>query len=243
MAKESFYFSHDFGARNDPKLQKVSIKLGHEGKSVFWDLIEMIYEEGGNLLIAEIDTYAYALRTSPECIKSLINDFGLFNKNRIKFWSESVNERLKQRKTKSEKARESAMNRWKKDANASNNDAMAMQQQVNRNAIKERKGKENKVKESIYSDFVFFDIDFEMVWDNFKKMRIKIKKPMTIEAERLNLIELEKLCKGDKDLSIKIVNKSIERGWQSFFKLNENNELFKNQNQTVYTEPVKRKAS
>ena len=46
MAKESFYFSHDYGSRNDPKLVKVLMKLKQEGKGVYWDLIEMLYEQG-----------------------------------------------------------------------------------------------------------------------------------------------------------------------------------------------------
>ncbi len=33
-AKESFYFSHDYSARNDPKLVKVLMKLGQAGKGV-----------------------------------------------------------------------------------------------------------------------------------------------------------------------------------------------------------------
>lgn len=141
MAKEAFYFTHDYGSRNDPKLQKVLMKLGHEGKSVYWDLVEMLYEEGGYLDLKECENYAFALRTNNDCIIKLVSDFELFKSNDKNFWSESVLRRLDKRDEKSKKASASAKTRWdkanalKKDANASKSDA-----------IKERKGKEKKEK-------------------------------------------------------------------------------------------------
>jgi hypothetical protein len=146
MAKESFYFSHDFGARNDPKLQKVLMKLGHEGKSVFWDLIEIIYEQGGKLLLSECDNYAFALRTTEGCILSLINDFDLFKNDGKYFWSDSINDRLNKRNAKSIKAKESAIFRWEKhaneqnkNANAHDKNAFALPKESERNTIKNNK--------------------------------------------------------------------------------------------------------
>lgn len=145
MAKEAYYFSHDFGARNDPKLQKVLMKLGQEGKGVYWDLVEMLFEEGGKLLISECDSYAFALRTKDDCIKSLLNDFGLFIKDDTNFWSESVLRRISERDTKSEKARLSANSRWN-NANALKSDANALRQLSDSNAIKESKRNNNSTK-------------------------------------------------------------------------------------------------
>jgi hypothetical protein len=137
MAKEAYYFSHDYGARNDPKLQKVLMKLGQQGKGVYWDLIEMLFEEGGKLLLSECESYAFALRVDLKIIQSLINDFELFEKNDIYFWSNSVLKRLEIRENKSIKASENARKRWDR--------ANAMQSHSKRNAIKEKKGKEKKV--------------------------------------------------------------------------------------------------
>lgn len=142
MAKEAFYFSHDYGARNDPKLQKVLMKLGQEGKGVYWDLVEMLFEEGGKLLLSECDSYAFALRTNETCIAKLLNDFGLFCQDATHFWSESVNRRILEREGKSEKARQSALNRWN-NANASKINANALRQECEGNAKKERKEKES----------------------------------------------------------------------------------------------------
>lgn len=112
MKKDTYFFSHDFHARQDPKLIKVLMKLGQEGKGVYWDLIEMLYEQGGYLPLSEIETYTFVLHTKNECITSLINDFDLFTKDSDKFWSESVLERLNIRKEKSEQAKGAIIKRW-----------------------------------------------------------------------------------------------------------------------------------
>lgn len=166
MTKETYYFSHDYGSRNDPKLVKVLMRLGQEGKGVYWDLVEMLYEQGGYLMISDCDSYAFALRTSEQCISSLINDFGLFENDGKKFWSNSVLNRLDKREAKSLKAKQSALKRWNKadpNANASKNHANALPLQSDPNALKERKGKERKVNDSIYIPTESGDLEKEVV--------------------------------------------------------------------------------
>ncbi len=150
--KDAFYFSHDYGARNDPKLVKLQMNEGHKGKGLYWDLIEMMYEQGGFLYISEIKVYAFELRTECECITNLIRDYDLFKNDGEKFWSESVLNRLKIREEKSIKARKSADSRWK--------NANAMRTHSEGNAIKERKGKEIKVN-SINNSFSFYKIEVD----------------------------------------------------------------------------------
>ncbi|WDF79554.1 conserved phage C-terminal domain-containing protein [Mucilaginibacter sp. KACC 22773] len=155
MSKETFYFSHDYGARNDPKLIKVLRVLGQAGKGVFWDLIELLYEQGGKLEMVEIDNYAFALRADAECINKLITDFDLFKNDGTFFWSESVNRRLNARAEKSKKAAASANKRWDKgqeDANASNEDAFALQTDSDGNAIKDNIVKDITVKDITVKD-------------------------------------------------------------------------------------------
>ncbi len=98
--KETFYFSHDYNARNDPKLQHVLMVLGHEGKSIYWDLIEMLYESGGKLEINKIQLYAFTLRTTPELIEKLIHNFDLFSSDENDFWSDSCVRRIQIRNDK-----------------------------------------------------------------------------------------------------------------------------------------------
>ena len=134
------YFSHDEGARNDPKLVEVLMTLGHEGKSIYWDLVEMLYEQGGYLMLSQCKSYAFALRTDCDLIKKLVNDFGLFTTDGDKFWSETGLRRLALRNSKSEKAKESAAKRW---GNSERN-ANALPTHSEGNAIKVKEIKEKK---------------------------------------------------------------------------------------------------
>jgi len=150
MSKESYYFSHDYGSRNDPKLVKVLMKLGQEGKGVYWDLIEMLYEQSGYLMLSDCDSYAFALRTDEACITRLVQEFGLFENDGERFWSKSVLSRMDKRDVKSQKAKQNALKRWNKtdsNANAVQKNANAMQSHSEPNALKEKKGKEIKRKE------------------------------------------------------------------------------------------------
>ena len=113
MAKETFYFTHDYGSRNDPELQKVLMKCGMDGIGTYWCLIEMLYENQGRLLLSEIETYAFALRVHCDVIKTLIDDTKLFEKSGEFFYSNSVLRRLEERDSKSKKARKSAYARWR----------------------------------------------------------------------------------------------------------------------------------
>jgi hypothetical protein len=111
MAKEVFYFSHDYNSRNDRKMQKLSMKHGMVGIGVYWCIIEMLYEEGG-FLPKEYERMAFELRINTDVVRSVIEDFELFMQEEERFWSESVIRRLQERCDKSEKARKSIMSRW-----------------------------------------------------------------------------------------------------------------------------------
>ena len=173
MSKDTFYFSHDYNARSDVKVKKLIIKHGYEGYGLYWALIEDLYQNG-NVMPLDYDFIAYDMRTSSEVVRSIINDFDLFEVDDDTFGSLSIQRRLDKRNVKSRKARQSAMKRWGDDDNKVQNNANALQthcdnnanalsvecygntdamqhemrHEINRNAIKERKGKESKVKDN-----------------------------------------------------------------------------------------------
>jgi len=137
--KDAFYFSHDYNARSDQKIKRLIARHGMEGYGIFWSIIEDLYNNA-NALRTDYDCIAYDLRTNSETIKSIINDFDLFEIDNDIFSSNSISQRLNERLEKSEKARSSALYRWEKN----NNDANAMRTQCDSNAIKERKGNKRK---------------------------------------------------------------------------------------------------
>lgn len=148
MPKDTFYFSHDYNARNDEKIKRLIRKHGMIGYGIFWSIVEDLYNNA-NALQTDYDGIAYDLRTDCDVVASVINDFELFIFDNDFFGSISVQERLAQRNTKSESARKSASYRW--------NNANAMQTLSDSNAKKERKGKEIKGKEikEKYRDNIF----------------------------------------------------------------------------------------
>lgn len=57
------------------------------------------------------------------------------------------------------------------------------------------------------------------LWKQFKEHRQKLRAPMTPEAERRNLIKLEKLIGHNGANQENIIGQSIENGWKGLFKL------------------------
>lgn len=145
--KDTFFFPHDFGARNDPKLQNVLMEHGCEGLGVFWCIVEQIYEQGGVLPLSNCKSIAFALHVEIKVVENVVNNFGLFENDGEKFWSESINTRLNKRAEITQKRKNAAMNRWNKpqnDANAPSENANAK----HCNAIKEKERKEKEIKEN-----------------------------------------------------------------------------------------------
>ena len=152
MSKDTYYFSHDYNARTDEKIKLLIRKHGLKGYGIFWAIIEDLYNNA-NALRLDCEGIAFELREDIETIKSVIQDFDLFQIKDNYFGSLSVQDRLNKRLGKSAKARESAFLRW----NKSEGNANAMQTHSEGNAIKEskvkeKKEKESKVKETSYRD-------------------------------------------------------------------------------------------
>ena len=163
--KEAYFFSHDYNARQDPKMQEVLMDLGVAGLGIYWCIIEQLYEQGGRLPLSSIKAIAFTLHATIEDVRNLVDNYGLFECDDEYFWSPRVARNIEGRKKLTEKRAEAAAGRWSKnakndeknanaskfDANASENDANAMQKNENSgfcNAIKEKKIKENKIKEN-----------------------------------------------------------------------------------------------
>jgi len=112
ISKDTFYFSHDYHARHDPKMQKLNMVLGMEGIGIFWCLIEICYEQGGKIRLDECESIAFDMRTHCDRILEVLKNFSLFDFDGTIFSSKAVTERLNSRIDKSEKARKSAEKRW-----------------------------------------------------------------------------------------------------------------------------------
>ena len=107
MPKDALYFSHDFGARNDPKLQEVQMQMGMEGIGIYWCVVEMLYEQGGHLPLSALRGMAYALHTDEAKLRQVIEGFDLFGQTEDGlFYSSSVITRIERKRKISEARRE-----------------------------------------------------------------------------------------------------------------------------------------
>ena len=61
--------------------------------------------------------------------------------------------------------------------------------------------------------------EFHNVFEEFKKHRKKLRKPMTDYAEYLILKKLDLFSNGNQKKAIEILDQSIEEGWQGIFPL------------------------
>jgi len=75
---------------------------------------------------------------------------------------------------------------------------------------------------SLYDSYTFFaSADFIECYNDFVKMRKKIKKPMTERAEKMILNKLVKMCGEDTKQAVAILERSILKSWQDVFPLPE----------------------
>jgi hypothetical protein len=160
IMKETYYFSHDYNARNDPKILAMRSEYGAEGYGWYWMIIEILREQPEYKL--ENNKYlCITLAMQLQCdkdalhgyVEKCINEYKLFETDGTYIWSNSLIKRMSKRDAKSEKAKRAANARWHKDSDTSKtdetntkkhaSDAQAMRKQCASNAIKEKKGKEN----------------------------------------------------------------------------------------------------
>ena len=157
VMKKTNYFSHDSNARNDSKIIPLRMKLGIEGYGIYFMIIERLREESNYTCLKDYDGLAFDFRTTKEKIKSVIEDFDLFEfTDDGYFYSKSLKQRMLIKDEKSKKRSEAGVlgneKRWKKSEKTpiENQPVISKVSQCDENSsqVKESKVKESKVKES-----------------------------------------------------------------------------------------------
>ena len=147
MKRDSYYFSHDYNARNDFKILFLRQQLGIEGYGIYWFLIESLAESSGKLPLKIIPVLAMQMQTNEVKVTAVINEFDLFTVIDNQFFSIRLNKHLEKRDTlsfiNSEKGKKSA------EVRKLNTGLTVVEPQFNKG--KERKeSKVKEIKESIY---------------------------------------------------------------------------------------------
>lgn len=195
LQMDTFFFSHDYNARSDDKIKRLIRKHGMIGYGVFWAIVEDLYQNA-NAMRTDCEGIAYDLRVQSDLVQSVLFDFDLFIHEGDIFGSISIQKRLEQRLEKSIKASKSAHKRW--------NNANALRPHSDRNAIKESKVKESKVKDII---------DNTGYTSASPPARIK-KEPFKVPTlEDVKAFAQAEMI-GDKDLPDRFHNYYESNGWK-----------------------------
>lgn len=241
--KDAYFFSHDCNARNDPKILALRSVYGAEGYGVYFMLVEILREQPEYRLSVNKyiwNTLAMQMQVEASRLEQIVNDCctefaengsTLLVNDGEYLYSASLLRRMGKVDDISNLRREAARKRWENqpckaadgdeastsDANAEQNDAK--KRKAKQSKEKQSKAEEKKAKENIFADFAAGDADLLSALQDFETMRNKIKKPMTEQAKKRLLTELEKLAPGDRETQIAILHQSEDRCWAGVFAL------------------------
>ena len=223
MAKETFYFSHDYNTRTDMKIKRLLIKQGYLGYGVFWAIIEDLYNNE-NRIEKDYESISLDLRCDQEIVRSVVEDFGLFDFDDKNFSSKSVQKRLEERESKSSKAKDSIKKRWSKNAKNEENDTNVIRPEYDRNTINEENDTNvirpeydrNTIKEKKVKDIKVKDIYLKNIKKNVSTefFRIGLKtfetKPSQWLQENKTIAIETLLISALKDVSGKLIFKNLD---------------------------------
>lgn len=156
MTKETYYFSHDYHARKDPKCIALFKDFGPTGYGVYWSLIEIMYEQGGKIkkfpsLISGLShEFHISEKILSKQIEAMLHKYELLLQDGSYIWSNAVLDRLQIREAKkvlrSEAGKKGGISSGlSRRSEAKRSNAWHGLKQNEANEAKERKGKESKV--------------------------------------------------------------------------------------------------
>ena len=77
--RDTYYFPHEYNAKDDPKCERLISVMGMEGYGIFWALLETLRAQPGYTYpLANIPIVAHKYYTTPELMRRVVFDFGLF---------------------------------------------------------------------------------------------------------------------------------------------------------------------
>jgi len=117
MGKESFYFQHDYNARNDDKILELRAKFGAEGYGIFWMILETMAEnENGGAKAGLIGGLSLGYGVAKDRLLEVFNyclEVGLFYEDAGYYYSKRLLTHKEFRKELSKNGAAGAAKRWR----------------------------------------------------------------------------------------------------------------------------------
>ncbi|MDR1224253.1 MAG: hypothetical protein LBL07_15440, partial [Tannerella sp.] len=184
------------------------------------------------LHVKDYNIIAFDLRMSNSLVKSVVEDFGLFEftGDGKHFYSESFHRRMQKKDGVSEKRSNAAKKRWENMQLHSEDDANALQMHHKNDASKVKRSKVKKrevnnpplppLKGGGDFDFSFVREDLKAPFDEwiaYKRSRGQMYKAQRYLRECYS--RLENLSGGDAETAMLIVKQSMANNWAGIFEL------------------------
>lgn len=196
MAKQTFYFSHDYNARNDEKILELRSEFGAEGYGIFWMLVETMAEnENSGIKASLLGGLSLGFGVAKDRLNLVIAkclELKLFHEDDGYYFSNRLLSHKEYRKTLSQNGKKGADLRWAGDKGG---DSVAigtlMQSKVKETKGKESKGnqKENKKKKSA----VFCDLELGRAYfteDGTVFQELGVEQKKLLEEKKLKYYEI-----------------------------------------------------
>lgn len=152
MSKETYFFRHDYHARNDHRLCALVSDHGAAGYGIYWCLVEMLHEETTHKLPMQdylFRSVAKQMSTTAEQVLNIVQDcmnvYQLFSGESGFFFSNRVFKNISDREDIKEKRSKAGKISAEKRKIATSDEHVLTS--VEQNSTKKRKVKEKKVKE------------------------------------------------------------------------------------------------
>ncbi len=114
--KDTYYFQHDYSARNDDKILELRSQYGNEGYAVFFYCLETMAERGDGFIDGStMGGLSLGYGVTKEWLEKFLNDcvaLKLFLKSDKGFYNSRMIEHLKLRKSLSLQGKNGAKKRW-----------------------------------------------------------------------------------------------------------------------------------
>lgn len=178
MAKETFYFQHDYNARNDDKILELRSRYNGEGYGIFWMLVETMAEnDNGGVKATLMGGLSQGYGVAKEWLIAFINDcieIGLLYEEEGCYYSKRLLTHKEFRKVLSENGALGAAKRWRGYSHPN---------------AKERKGKENKaISFDEENKFAIFESGYKQELGNNQLLRLSLNdlKPQDVIKGQIN---------------------------------------------------------
>ena len=122
------------------------------------------------------------------------------------YWNKRLADEIEKRKRFSESRRLNGLGTKKTKASAKHMPKHMEDENRNEDIIK------------IEDEYIFLkDKDFKKAWDEFKQMRVKMRKPLTDRAIKTILNKVDEFSKKNNTLPVQLIDKSLEKGWLTVY--------------------------